>query len=146
MDIMQMIDAGAQFKVELTDFNPITSRIDLENGAFDRAEPLVVNDPRINVVSNVLQTISAQDSIVRVRVVDGLTHVAEALAAYLSKVDDLVPGLIEGELGNSKRTSLDVLELEFLLLSFLVRYKELDYLLYLRYEPDEDEGVGDVEH
>ena len=61
--------SGAKFKVELTDFNPITSRIDLENGAFDRAEPLVVNDPRINVVSNVLQTVSAQDSIVRVRVV-----------------------------------------------------------------------------
>ena len=71
---------------------------------------------------------------------------AEALAAHLSKVDDLVPGLIEGELSNSKWTTLDVLELEFLLLSFLVRYKELDYLLYLRYEPDEDEGVGDVEH
>ena len=72
MGVVRHVDvgwAGAKFKVELTDFNPITSRIDLEDSDFDRAEPLVINDPRINIVSNMLANGTAQDSLVRVRVV-----------------------------------------------------------------------------
>ena len=61
--------AGAKCRVELTDFSPITPRFDPWTGTFDRAEPLVTNDPRINISSNDLESVVASDTLVRVRVV-----------------------------------------------------------------------------
>ena len=72
MGIVRHVDvgwAGAKFKVELTDFNPITPRVDMRAGTFDRAEPLVTTDSRINVGSNVVAEATTAGSLVRVRVV-----------------------------------------------------------------------------
>ena len=75
--------AGAKFKVELTDFNPITPRFDLWGGkdASDRSPTFSVDDERFlpgaalhtdanwNVESNLVNEVTAQGSLAHVRVV-----------------------------------------------------------------------------
>ena len=60
--VVRHVDVGwasAKFTVELTDFNPITPRIDLTTGGFDRTDSVLCDDPRvetgrINVESNMV--------------------------------------------------------------------------------------------
>ncbi|MBQ8125968.1 MAG: DUF1735 and LamG domain-containing protein [Kiritimatiellae bacterium] len=61
--------AGAKFKVELTDFSPVTPRIDLWTGTPDRTDLVPIEDPRVNSSSNVLELVTAEGANARVRVV-----------------------------------------------------------------------------
>ena len=61
--------AGAKFTVELTDFSPVTPRIDLWTGTPDRSDPIALDDPRVNTASNVLESATAEGANARVRVV-----------------------------------------------------------------------------
>ena len=61
--------AGARFKVELTDFSPVTPRVDLWADTPDRTDLVPIEDPRVNSSSNVLELVTAEGANARVRVV-----------------------------------------------------------------------------
>jgi len=61
--------AGAKFKVELTDFSPVTPRVDLWADTPDRTDLVPIEDPRVNSSSNVLELVTAEGANARVRVV-----------------------------------------------------------------------------
>ena len=80
-----------------------------------------------------------------VRLVYGLTHIFEAIVANLAEMHKFGAGLVERKLGGAERTALDILEPEDLLLARRGRDHPCHDLLDHRDEPDEDQGVDDVE-
>ena len=78
--------------------------------------------------------------------VDGFPDVAEALVADFTEICNLLLCLVKRKLGGAQETSADVFEAENL---FFVAFRTLDHpgdnLHDERNEPDEYEGVGDIE-
>ncbi len=84
--------SGAKFRVELTDFNPVSPRIDLTSGesGADRAEVIPFDDDRINAESNKVQEVTARGSLVRVRVVRAAINGYPVAATWGEALADVV--------------------------------------------------------
>ena len=101
--------AGAKFTVELTDFSPVTPRIDLWTDTPDRSDAVPLDDARVNNASNVLETVTAEGSLTRVRVVRYAINGYPIVPTWGAGLTDVVYENYFNATGRTKLTELDFL-------------------------------------
>ena len=102
--------AGAKFTVELTDFSPVTPRIDLWTGTPDRTDAVPFDDSRINNASNTLEAVTAEGSLARVRVVRYAINGYPIYATWGAGLADVVYERTFSAAGRTQLNELDFLQ------------------------------------